>query len=260
MWTKNGAATLPAVLAKIAVAVPAEFVNKKIMVDDSSEDLTAIIGATFGWTVLHNVGGGIGNGANIALKNVESEYFCTFEQDLLLANDWFSRIAGVLDMDRRVACVQGIRFALNPSIRRLERYTYRRSPPSSMDNNIFLTEAVKRIGGFPADCPVCVDARLKLGLERAGYSWIFAEDVVSTHLKGGVREYVRGQAKFFKRCTQKDGCTNIVGIPKMLRLFLSSPIRAFTIAVAKKDFRLLFIYPYLRLSLLWFRVANRGRF
>jgi glycosyltransferase involved in cell wall biosynthesis len=84
MWTKNGQATLPTVLKQIAKVIPSEFVNKKIISDDGSTDYTVEIAKSFGWSVFSNEGQGISDGANTALKHVESEYFISFEQDLIL--------------------------------------------------------------------------------------------------------------------------------------------------------------------------------
>jgi len=83
MWTKNGANTLPSVLKRINEVIPGEFVGQKIIVDDKSTDNTREIAKTFGWTVVFNEGTGISDGVNTALKHVSSEYFISFEQDLL---------------------------------------------------------------------------------------------------------------------------------------------------------------------------------
>ena len=91
MWTKNGAETLPLVLLRISEAIPEESVNMKLVVDDQSTDTTRDIAIAAGWKVVSNNGKGISDGANTALRHVESNLFVSFEQDMLLARDWWCR-------------------------------------------------------------------------------------------------------------------------------------------------------------------------
>lgn len=114
-WTKNGAETLPLVLKRIDETLPSEFINKQLIVDDQSTDNTREIAKAFGWAVVSNEGKGISDGANTALKRVESEYFVSFEQDLLLARDWWEKIPPYLS-DSRVAIASGIRFVYYPPV------------------------------------------------------------------------------------------------------------------------------------------------
>ena len=108
MWTKNGAAYLPAVLAQIDEVIPKDHVCHKIMVDDHSTDDTPQIAKRFGWTVYPNPHGGIPSGANEALSHVDQEFFVSIEQDVILAKDWWIKISKHLE-DPSVACAQGIR-------------------------------------------------------------------------------------------------------------------------------------------------------
>jgi glycosyltransferase involved in cell wall biosynthesis len=89
MWTFNGEKTLPAVLSRINQVVPKDRVNQKFIVDDRSKDNTVAIAKQLGWNVVRNEGKGISDGANTALKHVETEYFCSFEQDIILAPQWW---------------------------------------------------------------------------------------------------------------------------------------------------------------------------
>ena len=123
MWAKNGAETLPFVLKRIGEVIPDEFVNNRIIVDDNSTDDTREITRTFGWKVALNEGTGISDGANTALKRVETEFFISFEQDLLLAKDWWNKVPPLLLEKENVAVASGIRIPDNPSVlRRLHEY------------------------------------------------------------------------------------------------------------------------------------------
>src|SRR3989304_8467464 len=109
MWTKNGSETLPLGLKRISQVIPGNFVNRRIIVDDRSVDDTRKIAESSGWSVTFNEGNGISDGANTALKHVESPYFVSFEQDLLLARDWWEKIPPLLKTSH-VAAASGMRF------------------------------------------------------------------------------------------------------------------------------------------------------
>ena len=124
MWTKNGAKTLRPVLNRINKVIPEEAVNRRIIVDDRSSDETRSIGKERGWEVVFNKGSGISDGANTALNLVETEYFCSFEQDLLLAPEWWESMHKLI-LNPRVAAVSGLRFCptQNP-VSKLELHAY----------------------------------------------------------------------------------------------------------------------------------------
>jgi len=113
MWTKNGAGTLPLVFNRISEVIPNKFVNNRIVVDDHSTDHTREIAKSFGWNVILNEGSGISDGANTALKYVKSEFFISFEQDLLLAKNWWEKIPKLLGKEK-VAIASGIRLPNKP--------------------------------------------------------------------------------------------------------------------------------------------------
>ena len=213
MWTKNGAKTLNPVLKRINEVIPAEFVNKRIIVDDQSVDATREIAKANGWTVLDNEVTGISNGANTALKNVDCDYFVSFEQDLLLAKDWWQKIPLILE-NPQVAAASGMRFASQPrGVMRLQQYVARKyrgeaqlsswlrrrqnaafTLGSTLDNTIYKTAVVRSVGGFPmVKVNAGVDTTLAYRLKLAGYVWAVDYNVQSIHLRGGLRHELRHQ-------------------------------------------------------------------
>src|SRR3972149_3503972 len=192
MWTKNGSETLPVVLRRISEVIPETLINKRIIVDDNSSDNTRQIAANFGWTVIPNKGHGISDGANTALANVASEFVISFDQDLLLARDWWTKIPPLLE-DSKVAVASGLRFADKPrGIRKLQQYVAKKyrgeanlaswlrsrqmaafTLGKSLDNTIYKTSTIKSLGGFPR-MPVNagVDTTLAYRLQAAGYHWV----------------------------------------------------------------------------------------
>lgn len=255
MWTKNGAETLPLVLKRIDEVIPDKFVDNRIIVDDHSTDDTPEIAKSFGWQVIPNEGSGISSGANTALKHVTSEYFISFEQDLLLARDWWQKIPKHME-DNKVAVAQGIRISTDPTLRILDEYVYSRMTSDtpirfgvSMDNNIFRTKIIEESGGFPSECPVCTDTILmkKIVLETP-YKWIVDRTVVSDHIRQSVKYYLQHCYKLGKLCTHSRYCVTPTLPPllSLLRLFMTSPLRASAIAWKKHEPRIFWVYPSVR--------------
>jgi glycosyltransferase involved in cell wall biosynthesis len=149
MWAKNGERFLPLVLNQIDQVIPYKSINHKIFVDDHSTDRTREIAHEFNWTVYHNPKSGIPSGANEALRHVESEFFVSIEQDVILAKNWWERIPPYMD-DSKVAVAQGLRISTNPTLRKLEEYVLNRKEFAwfhSIDNNIFRTEVIRQLWG-----------------------------------------------------------------------------------------------------------------
>ena len=213
MWTKNGAFTLPTVLKRIDRVIPDDSVAQRIIVDDKSSDNTRKIARSFGWDVLFNEGGGISNGANTALKHVSSEYFVSFEQDLLLNAAWWKKISREMT-DPKVAVVSGIRFADRPQgVKKLQQYVAKKykgekelapwlksrqmsafTLGKTLDNTIYKTRIIREIGGFPkTQLNAGVDTLLAYAIDAAGYQWIVDYNVQSTHLRTSLREELNHQ-------------------------------------------------------------------
>ena len=110
MWTFNGEKTLPAVLGQINNVIPKNTVNQKLIIDDGSKDKTVEIAKKYGWKVIKNEGKGVGDGANTALKHVQTSYFCSFEQDVLLSADWWTGVSQLILNKKDVGAACGLRF------------------------------------------------------------------------------------------------------------------------------------------------------
>jgi len=140
MWAKDGSKTLPFVLKRINEVIPEEVVNNRIFVDDHSVDNTREIAKSFGWQVFFNEGRGISNGANTALKHVTSDFFISFEQDLVLAKEWWEKIPKHL-LDANVAVASGVRLPNQPiALRKLQEYATRDIEEGRKRLNLFFME------------------------------------------------------------------------------------------------------------------------
>lgn len=219
MWTKNGAETLPSVLQRIGKVIPEDSVNMKLIVDDRSTDDTRGIAESHGWTVVLNEGKGISDGANTALRRVESDLFVSFEQDLLLAHDWWRTVPRYLD-DSRVSVASGMRFASQPrGVQRMQQYVAKKyrgeaalaswlrgremaafTLGKTLDNTIYRTAAVRAVGGFPKlRSSAGVDTTLAYLLSEQGYRWVVDYDVQSVHLRKSLQQELSHQYWYAKQ-------------------------------------------------------------
>ena len=193
MWTFNGEKTLPQVLNRINKVVPKDVVNQKLIVDDASKDNTVAIAKKYGWTVIKNEGKGISDGANTALKNVKTSYFCSFEQDVYLSSDWWDKVSALILNKNGIGVASGLRFLpRNNFCFSIEPYQLARKDidfyggfGKTLDNTIWNTEALKSVGGFPKVAFAGIDTFVNHMLESNGYKWLVEYNVKSLHLHYG---------------------------------------------------------------------------
>lgn len=213
MWAKDGSKSLPQVFRRIEEVVPSDYVNKRILVDDHSVDSTVKIAKDFNWGVYKNPTTGISAGANEALKHVESPYFISFEQDLLLARDWWQRIPQHFE-DTPVSVASGMRLAEKPvGLRRLQQYVAKKyrgetelapwlrtrqmaafTLGKTLDNTMYRTERIRALDGFPQmSCNAGVDVMLAYTVEKAGFNWVVDYNVQSTHIRDSLKQELHHQ-------------------------------------------------------------------
>ncbi|MFB3888948.1 MAG: glycosyltransferase family 2 protein [Candidatus Bathyarchaeia archaeon] len=273
MWTRNGAKTLPHVLKRIGQVVPSEHVASRIIVDDGSTDQTREIAQRFGWRVVQNRGSGISDGANTALDLVTTEWFASFEQDVLLSADWWPKIPSLLSRPE-VAVASGLRFPSQPvGLMKLEEYQAERysrggteldaeTYGKTLDNTVYKTSVLRRLGGFPnPPVPAGIDTALNHMLKRSNLKWMVDYSVRSLHIREGFREELRHYF-WYAQCV--DVLSQIqTGKPYPLRNLyrrtLLSPARGLQIALKQKAPQIIYVYPLVRLAYLRGIAASRRR-
>jgi glycosyltransferase involved in cell wall biosynthesis len=275
MWTFNGAATLPAVLKRINHVIPAEVVGKKIISDDHSTDSTREIAIKYGWTVFLNGGKGISDNANTALRHVESDFYVSFEQDLLLAPDWWSRIPQVFS-DPKVGAASGMRFADKPrSVRALQQYVAKKyrgeaqldswlrsretaafTLGKTLDNTMYRTEVVRKAGGYPKlSLSSGVDTTLAYEIDSLGYQWFVDYSVQSAHIRQDLAQELRHQfwyAKQLKELWLKIEQATHKRPPPITRFgviyrFAISPFTGLLMAYKTREPSVVYVHPLIRL-------------
>ena len=261
MWAKNGSETLPAVLKRIGEVIPEEFVGNRIIVDDNSTDDTRKIAESFGWQVLFNEGSGISDGANTAFKHVTSEYFVSFEQDLLLARDWWEKIPRHLS-DPKIAVASGVRLPNQPEVvRKIQEYSMERNQRrgkfesflygKTLDNTIYKTQVIRALGAFPKlTISAGVDNILAKEVHENRFEWKVDYTVKSTHLRKGLREEL---AHYYWYGTCFSTLNPLlfkrnVNVKSLVSRLFFSPLRGLDIAVRKNAPQAVYVYPLIRLA------------
>ncbi|HUK85272.1 MAG TPA: glycosyltransferase family 2 protein [Candidatus Acidoferrum sp.] len=273
MWTKNGAQTLPIVLKRINEAIPQEFVNKKIIVDDASTDATPTVATSFGWSVIPNKGHGISDGANTALEQATADFFVSFEQDLLLALDWWRKIPPLLEKSN-VAVASGMRFADKPvGVKKMQEYVGKKYRGESklapwlksrdmsaftlgktLDNTIYKTKIIRALGGFPKlRINAGVDTTLAYKIDNSGYKWIVDYNMQSIHLRKGLRQELNHQYwygtqlyEIWRKIGTESNKPPPVTKLGVIRRFCISPFTGLFIAIQTKESTIMYIHPLVR--------------
>lgn len=273
MWTKNGARTLPRVLLRINQVIPKEFVNKKIMVDDASNDATPNIASSFGWSVIPNKGHGISDGSNTALEHVTSDFFVSFEQDLLLSPDWWQKIPPLLE-NTSVAAASGMRFADKPvGVKKMQEYVGKKyrgeanlaswlksrdmsafTLGKTLDNTIYKTKIIKELGGFPKlRVNAGVDTTLAYKIDSACFKWIVDYNVHSVHLRNSLKQELNHQYWYGTQLYEiwrKIGAESNKSPPVtklgVIRRFCLSPFTGLFMAVQTREPSVIYIHPLIR--------------
>jgi len=285
MWTKNGAQTLPSVLRRISEVIPEESVNVKVIVDDRSTDNTCKIAESFGWTAILNVGQGISDGANTALRQVKSDLFASFEQDLLLARDWWQKIPRYLE-DSQVSVASGMRFANMPrGVQRMQQYVARKyrgeaalaswlrgremaafTLGKTLDNTIYRTAAVRAVGGFPKlQSSAGVDTTLAYLLSEEEFRWVVDYDVQSVHLRKSLNQELSHQywyAKQLNEMWQQVESKTRARRPPVTKFdvfyrFALSPFTGIFMALKTRESSVAYIHPLIRLYYLRGYLSSR---
>lgn len=264
MWCKNGALFLPSVLPTLNKVIPSEVVKDKIIVDDGSVDDTVQIAERLGWTVIPNCGKGISDGANTALKNVETDFFCSFEQDLVLNKDWYAKCVSTLKKGATV--VSGIRYDINKSIRCIDEFSFDRYQilgktagvdgylyGRTIDNTMYVTDTIRELGGFPKlEGGAGVDTLLSLKIAAAKLTWAVNYSVVSDHLRKSLYDTLRHYVWYGRNYPELERYIghSHVNVYRQIYRFAASPARGLDIALRKKRWQVMLVYPAVRFCIL----------
>jgi len=240
IWTFNSERTLDQSLSSIETAVPAQDTCHKIAVDGGSHDETRSILSDHGWEVFRSPRG-IPHQANMALSLVDSDYYASFEHDILLNTGWLSRMKTLIRKPR-AAVAQGIRiFQGSRVFEAVEKYQLLtgRFPRwfYSLDNNLCNTRIIREIGGYPRICPVSTDGVLRQAVLKAGYSWLTDLQCMSYHLRRGywhqLKHHVQGY--MYRRFFDWYGPGSET-FPKFLKGVFFSPVSGALIARHQRVF------------------------
>lgn len=183
-------------LLSIAKAVPESAVCHRYVIDGGSADATCEIARGLGWRVVLAKQRGIPFQANQGLALVDTPIFASFEQDIGLNPDWFTTLIPRLLASPKTAVVQGLRAASGSKyLEAIDGYNVRHGLVPrwiySIDNNVYRTDALRSVGGFPPDCAVSADGAMRNNLLRKGWMWEVSRDIVSLHYRDSFVKHLR---------------------------------------------------------------------
>jgi len=243
MWTKDGEKTLVPCLKSIERAIDPDQVNQKIAVDGHSKDNTKTILEQFGWTVYDAEKVGIPFQAKQAISLVETPFFASFEQDIILNPRWFQVALKHFYGKENVAVVQGVRVSVNKTLRIIEATELnKKTRLSSIDNNLYRTDIVKSLD-LPLKYPIGFDRALQDLILKKGFRWIVDKQLVSLHNK---QSFMKDAKKMFNDITRCDYVRDHISFYRLLRVFSFSWIRGFQMGLKSKYPLVIFAYPYYR--------------
>jgi hypothetical protein len=263
MWSKRGPKGY--ILSRINKVVPPEVVKQKILVIDSLNDLTVSpdVFKHYGWQLHLNDGVGIGGAANTALDCVESEFFASFEDDLLLAADWFSKMSKLMELPN-VAIASGVRFVSAPnSIHQLEasgclketkKNPLQTSVGKTLDNTLYRTAIMKEMGFARTKTGSGIDTVLSFEIEKKGYHWLVDYSAVSVHLKtNDLLSHLQRYAWYGKALRELRSYLSTQKHPKMdNKFFIFRVLKAipsgFLYAYLRRTPSIAYTYPLVRLA------------
>lgn len=205
IWTYNSERYLRRVLERAVSVVPDEHLGQLILVDGGSKDRTVKIGRELGWKTYVSRKG-IPFQANYALSRVKSRFFGGIEHDVLLSKNWFSLTKHFEEPD--VGVVQGIRFSTNPTLNTCEKFCFRKSNVDefcvSLDNNMYDTDFLREIRGFPNEFPLAVDRGLRDRVEANGRRWVIDVNVESSHIRDSLWGTLKHDYKLYCGIQRED--------------------------------------------------------
>jgi glycosyltransferase involved in cell wall biosynthesis len=243
IWTKDGEKTLVPCLKSIERAIGPNQVNQKIAVDGHSKDNTKAILKQFGWTVYDAEKVGIQFQAKQAISLVETPFFASFEQDIILNPRWFQLALRHFYEKENVAVVQGVRISLNRTLRIIEAAGLdRKIRYSSIDNNLYRTDIIKSLD-LPSKYPLSFDRALQDLILDKGFKWIVDDQLVSLHNK---QSFIRDAKKICNDITRCKYMRDNVPFSRVLKIFAFSWVRGAQMGLKSKYPLVIFAYPYYR--------------
>jgi glycosyltransferase involved in cell wall biosynthesis len=266
-WVKNGGWCLPRTLLQLEKALPSNFIHRKIAIDDASTDDSVKILKSFGWEVYKNRGKGISAGANYALQLVDCPYFMSFEQDLLLSQNWFNNVTPLVKGN--IAAASGIRFSDKAkTVRDIEQYVYKKYLMETrlasylqdrkesafllgktLDNTFYNTKIIRSIGGFPfMSASSGIDTLLAYRIREKGFKWIVNPEVQSIHLRKNFTQNLSHQywySSALKEVKLREPNFTI-NLKQEIKKLVTSPFTGFLMSFKMKNPKIFVVYPLLR--------------
>ena len=193
---------------------------------------------------------------------MQTPYFCSFEQDVYLADDWWSKVSALILDKEGVGAASGLRFLPKSNFcYSIEPYQLTRKDidfyggfGNTLDNTIWNTEGLRGIDGFPKVNFAGIDTFVYHAFLAKGYRWRVDYSVRSLHMHyGGFLNEVRHYYFYGSSLPQIYGRLSTFGLygkenarTLFVRL-LKSPVSSLRMSFKMHDPRLMLVYPIIRL-------------
>ena len=261
IWTLNAGATLERCLLSIAKAVPESAVCHRHVIDGGSADATREIAERLGWNVVTAKQRGIPFQANQALELVDTPVYASFEQDIGLNPDWFAMLIPRLLSSPKTAVVQGLRAASGSKyLEAIDGYGVRHGLIPrwiySIDNNLYRTDVIRSVGGYPPDCAVSADGAMRNNLLRKGWNWKVCREIVSFHYRDSFVKHLRHVVIQSAEHKVLWETYPEYRIPDKLGRFVATPLTSAKMASEAHTPGVFFAYPLLRAVRIFSRIVG----
>jgi len=228
MWTKNSSKLLPVVLSRIEQVIPESNIHEKRIIDDWSSDDTLDVAKDHGWSVMLNYGRGVNAAIKTAFSTIQTEYFASFEHDVIVSKDWWQKIPRwVLSGKYEVA--QGIRYSTNRVFHEIDVFANERQKIVSLDNTFYHTKAITVSKGSP---------------DATRIRWFVDRSVISEHVKP------KSTLKVMQHDYRIHVACHSTEVYRSFRIALTSPLVSLIASWKRKCPLITLVYPLDRIMIL----------
>ena len=172
---------LPFLIKRIRNQIP---VNHLIIVDGHSTDGTLQYAKRESDITLTQPNTGVGEARQIALENIETQIYASFDSDIHLPPEWYKTVSP--NMKENVAVTSTPVIFGKPGFKPLQKmyefsYFQRMNEYPTLANSLQNTEIIRRLGGFNPKLLSGEDTDLMKRVKKSKYQWVIERRISVPH-------------------------------------------------------------------------------